>query len=40
MGANDSYGMASYKSMETLDPRGRANLDPSSLIGRIYVGDH
>ena len=26
--------------METLDPQGGANLDASSLIGRIYVGDH
>ena len=22
------------------DPRGVASLDPRSLIGRIYVGDH
>ena len=27
------------KSMETLDPRGRANLNPRDFIGRICVGD-
>ena len=22
------------------EPRGMANLDPSGMVGRIYVGDH
>ena len=26
--------------METLDPQGRASLDPMGLIGSNYVGDH
>ena len=26
--------------METLDPCGRASLDPRGLIGKIYVGQH
>ena len=26
------------KSIETLDPQGRASLDPSNLIGRIIKG--
>ena len=29
-----------YKSMRANDPCGMASLDPSSLTGRIYVGDH
>ena len=29
-----------YKSMETLDPCGAASLDPSGMVGRIYVGNH
>ena len=29
-----------YKSMETNDPRGVANLDPRGMIGRIYEGYH
>ena len=29
-----------YKSMENLDPRSGASLDPRDLIGRIYVGGH
>ena len=29
-----------YKSMETLDPQGRASLNHRGLIDRIYVGDH
>ena len=29
-----------YESMEFLDPRGRASLDPGGLIGRIYVKDN
>ena len=33
--------MFSYcKSTRDDDPRGVANLDPSSMIGRIYVGYH
>ena len=27
-----------YKSMGANDPRGLANLDPSDMIGRIYLG--
>ena len=27
-----------YKSMGANDPQGMANLDPSDMIGRIYVG--
>ena len=26
-----------YKSMETLDPRSGASLDPKRMVGRIYV---
>ena len=29
-----------YKSMGVNDPQGVASLDPSGLIGRIYVGVH
>ena len=29
-----------FKSMGDDDPRGVANLDPRSMIGRIYVGYH
>ena len=29
-----------YKSFENLDPRVWASLDPSGLIGRIYLEDH
>ena len=29
-----------YKSMEAIDPRGVANLDPRGMIGRIYEGYH
>ena len=29
-----------YKSMETLDHRVGASLNPRSLIGRIYIRDH
>ena len=29
-----------YKSMETLDPQGRASLDPRGMVDRIYVGDN
>ena len=29
-----------YKSMRAIDPCGKASLDPSGLIGRIYVGDN
>ena len=28
------------KSLETIDPQGKASLDPRGSIGRIYVGDH
>ena len=33
-------GFFSILSLETLDSRGGASLDPMGLIGRIYVGDH
>ena len=29
-----------YKSMGANDPRGVASVNPSGLIGRIYVGDY
>ena len=29
-----------YKSMETNDPQGVANLEPRDMAGTIYVGDH
>ena len=29
-----------YKSMGANEPSGVANLDPRSMVGRIYVGDH
>ena len=29
-----------YKSIDAIDPRSMASLDPRRLIGRIYVGDH
>ena len=27
-------------SLWSLDPRGKASLNPSGLIGKIYLGDH
>ena len=36
----DFKSFSHYKSMETLDPRGRVSLDPWGLIGRVYVGDY
>ena len=35
-GLNKGY----YIGTEDDDPRGMANLDPSSMIGNIYVGYH
>ena len=29
-----------YKSIETLDPRGGASIDPRGMVGRIYVENH
>ena len=31
---------AHYKSMEILEPQGKASLKPTDVIDRIYVGDH
>ena len=34
------YVFSYYKSTESNDPRGTANLDPRGMIGRIYEGYH
>ena len=34
------FSINKFKGMATLDPWGRASLDPRCLIGTIYVGDH
>ena len=36
----DFLSFSHYNSMETLDSRVGASLDPRGLIGRIPVGDH
>ena len=36
----DFWSFSHYKSMGDNEHRGVANLDPSGMIGRIYVGDH
>ena len=34
------FSISHYTSMGVNDPRGMANFDPRSMVGRIYVGDH
>ena len=34
----DFWSFCHYKSMGTNEPRGVANLDPRSMVGRIYEG--
>ena len=36
----DFWSFSHYKSMGDNEHRGVASLDPSGMIGRIYVGDH
>ena len=37
---DDFLSFPHFKSMETIDPQGMANLNPRGMVGRIYVGDH
>ena len=36
----DFLSFTHYKSMGANNPQGVANLDPTGMVGRIYVGDH